>query len=65
MAAMVSIGKPETKSSIRSAVNLSGERFGPPWASLVMDKTVIEVEVVKGNERTYPAFTLSGEGRAE
>ena len=65
VAAMVRIGRAETKTLIRDAANLSGQRFGPPWASLLIDKTVIEVEVVKGNGRSYPGFVLSGEGTEE
>ena len=58
---MAGLAKPETKSFIREAARVGNPRFGYAWASLLLDKTVVQCDelVKRGNNQSYEAFRLS------
>ena len=49
----------ETPTTIRNHSGISGNRFGIVLAALVDDGTVIQCEIIKGNQKTpRPAYKL-------
>ena len=49
---------PQTETALRGAVSFQGQRFKAALASLADDGTLQPAEIVKGNNRAYPAWTL-------
>jgi hypothetical protein len=47
-----------TKRDIRDASGVNTTRFEPAFASLLRDKMIVPITVIKGNNRTYEAYQL-------
>jgi hypothetical protein len=63
VAAMATIGKPDSKTEIRRQVGGGHASFERAWESLVQDGNVKPAgSIRKGNRQEYPAFTLDNGG---
>jgi hypothetical protein len=58
--AMVALGRPETKTEIRTASGIGdNKRFDNAIGSLIRDKTVKPASVKKGNNRSYEGYEIA------
>jgi phage/plasmid primase-like uncharacterized protein len=56
--AMRRIGEPQTKTAIREQCGIGHRGFNVAFADLLSDETIVPVQIVKGNNRTYDGFQL-------